>query len=282
MVGSGDLTLPTHRGSIGASEPGVKPIDREWLRRVTDRARQTEAAEVATTPKGRPAGPSASGDAERDRLLVGLGEHLILITPIPFPWANHLFQDSASLAMGAFEGHMAKMADGFRTIRLANRVAGDADPAEGDSDLSHFELADFSDEEWELCPPVVAVGGDGAMYDIGFQNLSRAMMSGKPIKVVVLDTQVYSNTGGQACTAGFFSQVSDMAPYGKANPGKQEVRKEIGLIGYGPPHDLRDAEHDRTSQSYDRRVHSRPQARRRRFVQPLRSLPTRTRDRRRG
>ena len=69
------------------------------------------------------------------------------------------------------------------------------------------------------------------MYDIGFQNLSRAMMSGKPIKVLVLDTQVYSNTGGQACTSGFFGQISDMAQFGKAIQGKQEIRKEIGLIG---------------------------------------------------
>jgi pyruvate-ferredoxin/flavodoxin oxidoreductase len=57
------------------------------------------------------------------------------------------------------------------------------------------------------------------------------MASGKPIKVVVVDTQVYSNTGGQACTSGFFGQVSDMAQYGKAIQGKQEARKEIGLIG---------------------------------------------------
>jgi pyruvate-ferredoxin/flavodoxin oxidoreductase len=56
-------------------------------------------------------------------------------------------------------------------------------------------------------------------------------MSGKPIKVLVLDTQVYSNTGGQACTSGFFGQVSDMAQHGKSIQGKQEVRKEIGLIG---------------------------------------------------
>ncbi|MBQ37903.1 MAG: hypothetical protein CME04_16070 [Gemmatimonadaceae bacterium] len=82
-----------------------------------------------------------------------------------------------------------------------------------------------------LCPPVVALGGDGAMYDIGFQNLSRLMMSGKPIKVVVVDTQVYSNTGGQACTSGFLGQVSDMAQYGQAQQGKQEIRKEMGLIG---------------------------------------------------
>jgi pyruvate-ferredoxin/flavodoxin oxidoreductase len=69
------------------------------------------------------------------------------------------------------------------------------------------------------------------MYDIGFQNLSRLLASGKPIKVLVVDTQVYSNTGGQACTSGFIGQVSDMAQYGKAIQGKQEPRKEIGLIG---------------------------------------------------
>ncbi|MCC6727105.1 MAG: ferredoxin, partial [Saprospiraceae bacterium] len=79
-------------------------------------------------------------------------------------------------------------------------------------------------------PPVVAVGGDGAMYDIGFQNLSRMMASGKPIKVIIVDTQVYSNTGGQACTSGFIGQVSDMAQYGKVWQGKPEPRKEIGLI----------------------------------------------------
>ena len=56
-------------------------------------------------------------------------------------------------------------------------------------------------------------------------------MSGKPIKVLVVDTQVYSNTGGQACTSGFMGQVSDMAQFGKAAQGKQEIRKEIGLIG---------------------------------------------------
>jgi pyruvate-ferredoxin/flavodoxin oxidoreductase len=46
----------------------------------------------------------------------------------------------------------------------------------------------------------------------------------------VVDTQVYSNTGGQACTSGFFGQISDMAQFGKAIKGKEEARKEIGLI----------------------------------------------------
>jgi pyruvate-ferredoxin/flavodoxin oxidoreductase len=65
------------------------------------------------------------------------------------------------------------------------------------------------------------IGGDGAMYDIGFQNLSRALMSGMPIKVLVVDTQVYSNTGGQACTSGFIGQVSDMAPLRRRCGGKR-------------------------------------------------------------
>jgi pyruvate-ferredoxin/flavodoxin oxidoreductase len=68
------------------------------------------------------------------------------------------------------------------------------------------------------------------MMDIGFQNLSRVMASNKPIRVVVVDTQAYSTTGGQACTAGFTGQVSDMAEYGPDQKGKEEVRKELALI----------------------------------------------------
>ena len=53
----------------------------------------------------------------------------------------------------------------------------------------------------------------------------------KPVKIFVLDTQSYSNTGGQSCTSGFVAQVADMAPYGKQWKGKTEIRKEMGLIG---------------------------------------------------
>ena len=151
--------------------------------------------------------------------------------PYPFPWTNHLFQDGPSVAMGVFEGHMRKMAEGFKAIRIAElELAGEYDPEVHDRFFTYFNWEDFSDEEWKLCPPVVALGGDGAMLDIGFQNLSRMMASGKPIKVMVVDTQVYSNTGGQASTATFTGQVSDMAAYGKAQQGKQEPRKELGLI----------------------------------------------------
>ncbi len=74
------------------------------------------------------------------------------------------------------------------------------------------------------------IGGDGAMYDIGFQSLSRMLASGMNIKVLVLDTQVYSNTGGQASTATFAAQEAKMAAFGKAVAGKRERRKELAQI----------------------------------------------------
>jgi pyruvate ferredoxin oxidoreductase beta subunit len=74
------------------------------------------------------------------------------------------------------------------------------------------------------------VGGDGAMYDIGFQALSRLVASGKDVKVLVLDTQVYSNTGGQASTASFGGQVTKLSAYGAALHGRPERRKELARI----------------------------------------------------
>jgi pyruvate/2-oxoacid:ferredoxin oxidoreductase beta subunit/Pyruvate/2-oxoacid:ferredoxin oxidoreductase delta subunit len=74
------------------------------------------------------------------------------------------------------------------------------------------------------------IGGDGAMYDIGFQSLSRLLASGMDINVMVLDTQVYSNTGGQASTASFSSQEAKMAAFGKEARGKRERRKELSQI----------------------------------------------------
>ena len=74
------------------------------------------------------------------------------------------------------------------------------------------------------------IGGDGAMYDIGFQSLSRMLASGMNIKVLVLDTQVYSNTGGQASTATFGAQEAKMAAFGKFAAGKRERRKELAQI----------------------------------------------------
>lgn len=74
------------------------------------------------------------------------------------------------------------------------------------------------------------IGGDGAMYDIGFQSLSRMLASGMDINVLVLDTQVYSNTGGQASTASFTAQDAKMAAFGRYGRGKRERRKELSQL----------------------------------------------------
>jgi pyruvate/2-oxoacid:ferredoxin oxidoreductase beta subunit len=74
------------------------------------------------------------------------------------------------------------------------------------------------------------LGGDGAMYDNGFQALSRMVASGADIKVMVLDTQVYSNTGGQASTATFGGQVTKLSAFGKQLHGRPERRKELAQI----------------------------------------------------
>ncbi len=83
--------------------------------------------------------------------------------------------------------------------------------------------------------PLWCIGGDGAMFDIGFQSLSRMLASGANIKVFVLDTQVYSNTGGQASTSSYMGQNTKMSVHGKAIFGKQERRKEIAQIAMMHP-----------------------------------------------
>ncbi len=111
--------------------------------------------------------------------------------PYRVPWTNSLFENAPAVALGV---RARWDAGGHEDRRL-----------------------------WVL-------GGDGAMYDIGFQSLSRMVASGSDIKVLVLDTQVYSNTGGQASTASFGGQVTKMSAYGTALHGRPERRKELARI----------------------------------------------------
>ena len=111
--------------------------------------------------------------------------------PYLVPWTNSLFENAAADALG---------------IRARWNQAG------------HPER-----RLW-------VIGGDGAMYDIGFQALSRLVASGSDIKVMVLDGQVYSNTGGQSSTASFAGQVTKLSAYGREHHGRVEDRKELGRI----------------------------------------------------
>ncbi|MEN8175184.1 MAG: 2-oxoacid:acceptor oxidoreductase family protein, partial [Pseudomonadota bacterium] len=224
-----DLTLGDLSDSLD-QEHRATPVDSEWLNWVTGLLDDLRRLRHRYTDGGSGSGRVEMGIVNATGCSSVWGS-TFPYNPYPFPWTNHLFQDTASVSLGLFEGHMRNMAEGFRAVRLARlELDGKYDASQHDDFFKRFAWRDFSEEEWRLCPPVVAVGGDGAMYDIGFQNLSRALMTGMPVKIMVLDTQVYSNTGGQACTSGFVSQVSDMAPYGPAWKGKREKRKEMSLI----------------------------------------------------
>ncbi|ODB99633.1 pyruvate ferredoxin oxidoreductase [Candidatus Thiodiazotropha endoloripes] len=225
-----DLTLSGLSENLD-SDHEKTVIDREWLQSTTRLLDELRDLKWRYTE-----GETNNGRAEMGIVnatgCTSVWGSTYPFNPYPFPWASHLFQDSPSVAMGLFEGHMRKMANGFATIRKAElELAGKYNAVEHGAFFQQFNWKQFNEEEWLLCPPVVSVGGDGAMYDIGFQNLSRALASGMPVKVLVLDTQVYSNTGGQACTSGYIGQVADMSPYGKAWKGKEEIRKEVSLIG---------------------------------------------------
>jgi len=227
--GNRDLTMSELANRMETAK-GSEPIDQVWLRDTTQLLAKLKNLKWKYTQGTTGQGRANMGMCNATGCTSVWGSTWPY-NPYPFPWANHLFQDSPSMAMGIFEGHMAKMAEGFKAIRKAElELEGKYEPSQHDEFFTYFNWEQFTEEEWLLCPPVVALGGDGAMYDIGFQNLSRLMASGKPIKVMVVDTQVYSNTGGQACTSGFIGQVSDMAQYGKVWKGKPEPRKEIGLI----------------------------------------------------
>ena len=86
---------------------------------------------------------------------------------------------------------MRKMGDNFMTVRKAELLLNDEyDEAEHEEAFVAFDWQQFTDEEFDLCPPILAMGGDGAMLDIGFQNVSRLLASGKPIRVVVSHEEI--------------------------------------------------------------------------------------------
>lgn len=147
------------------------------------------------------------------------------------PWVNSLFQDAQPLAKGIFEGVSAHTVPDVKAMRLARLELADAYvPEQHDAEFRFLSWPQFTKEELALLPTVMTIGGDGATYDIGFGAFSRILASNTPVKMLVLNTGAYSNTGGQASTSSFTGQDSDLARHGGAHSGKQESRKELGLI----------------------------------------------------
>jgi pyruvate-ferredoxin/flavodoxin oxidoreductase len=124
---------------------------------------------------------------------------------------------AAAIATGAAErGDAAVAAQRDRLDALSERLAGVEDPRARDLEAVTEALVPQS---------VWIVGGDGWAYDIGFGGLDHVLATGRDVNVLVLDTEVYSNTGGQASKATPRGAVAKFAA-----AGKSQGKKDLGMI----------------------------------------------------
>ncbi|HUK34834.1 MAG TPA: 2-oxoacid:acceptor oxidoreductase family protein [Vicinamibacterales bacterium] len=163
--------------------------------------------------------------------------------PHTYPWMNSLFQDGATVAWLMGESFMVDHAR--RSVipeRLTDALLSGVGAVLSERDyyeLAHFSDAYMTDSEIRELPKVWAVGGDGGMGDIGFQNTSKVILQNRPnVKLLMLDTQVYSNTGGQNSDSSPMPGGSDMNVFGAATEGKTVEKKTVAeafLGGHGSP-----------------------------------------------
>jgi len=163
--------------------------------------------------------------------------------PHPYPWMNSLFQDGVTV--GWLLGESFIVDHGRRSVipeRLADALLGrekDVITPREYYEFAHFSDTLMTDREVLELPKVWAVGGDGGMGDIGYQNTSKVILQNRPnVKVVMLDTQVYSNTGGQNSDSTPMPGGNDMNVFGAATEGKNTEKKTVAetfLAGHGSP-----------------------------------------------
>ena len=176
-------------------------------------------------------------------------------------WANSLFEDNAEHGLGMYYGQLAIRE---RLIsKLEEMAAADATPAETKDAIAKFlETKDNGAANAEpakalaavleqgaaagcdACKEIVAhkeylakksvwiFGGDGWAYDIGFGGLDHVLASGQDVNVMVFDTEVYSNTGGQASKATNIGAVAQFAASGKTTKKKSlaEIAMSYGYV----------------------------------------------------
>jgi pyruvate-ferredoxin/flavodoxin oxidoreductase len=179
-------------------------------------------------------------------------------------WANSLFEDNAEYALGmavanrqiraklvANAEHIAECGGAPEAVKaaaaawLAAREDGEASRSTGQALVAAIEAAQASgelrpdashanavlaDRDYLTKKSIWALGGDGWAYDIGYGGLDHVLASGENINVLVFDTEVYSNTGGQA------SKATPQAAIAKfAASGKRIKKKDLGMmaISYG-------------------------------------------------
>jgi pyruvate-ferredoxin/flavodoxin oxidoreductase len=163
--------------------------------------------------------------------------------PHPYPWMNSLFQDGVTVGWLMGESFIVDQA---RRSVLPERLAdilltrdSNVISEEEYYHFTHFTDALMTDQEIVELPKVWVVGGDGGIGDIGYQNTSKVVLQNRPnVKVLMLDTQVYSNTGGQNSDSTPMLGGGDMNTFGSATQGKNTEKKTVAetfLAGHGSP-----------------------------------------------
>ena len=173
-------------------------------------------------------------------------------------WSNSLFEDNAEHGLGMYLGQQAvrtRLAEKIRELAgvtesaekkaaceeylntmedyEANKVATDKLVAalEADPDCP-FSKEILADKEYLVKKSLWIFGGDGWAYDIGFGGVDHVLASGNDVNIFVFDTEVYSNTGGQASKASNIGQVAQFAAAGKEMKKKSlaEIAMSYGYI----------------------------------------------------
>ena len=173
-------------------------------------------------------------------------------------WANSLFEDNAEHGMGMYLGqqavrknliakveHLAEVTSCEETKAAikeyldtvnngkANKIATEKLVAVLEKDTEcPLRKEILKDKEFLAKKSVWVFGGDGWAYDIGFGGVDHGLASGEDINIMVFDTEVYSNTGGQASKASNIGQVAQFAAAGKAIAKKSlaEIAMSYGYI----------------------------------------------------
>ncbi len=171
-------------------------------------------------------------------------------------WANSLFEDNAEYGLGmatATRQRRALLAEIVEKLADSDNAAlAEASKAwlaaKDDGTASKFAAAELEAaltpcaDKCDLCKQALAMkdlfvkksiwifGGDGWAYDIGFGGLDHAIASGEDINIFVFDTEVYSNTGGQASKSTPTGSVAQFAASGK--PTKKKDLAQIAM-SYG-------------------------------------------------
>ena len=163
-------------------------------------------------------------------------------------WANSLFEDNAEYGLGMFLGVKAireRIAQKAEAAIAANDSAkaelqdwlDNADEGEGTRERADKLVSALETSNTEAAKEILAekdyfvkrsqwiVGGDGWAYDIGYGGVDHVLASGEDVNILVVDTEVYSNTGGQS------SKSTPTAAIAKfAASGKKTKKKDLGMM----------------------------------------------------